>query len=193
MAKLKQRTRIRKASATTVPGSKATPQARKRRPQQKIKFRVGFGKPLDVEDIAKRKQQFERQQRENKQIARSIVGRDVARGRQAVRRVTFKRGQRVAATRLKQFAEFGELEVIREMNVTSSWVASIHLVIVAGEPALAITFRSGFVAMYPTTNIRDYETMSAAASKGGYIWRTLYFGIPGAGVPYQEIAFPRRR
>jgi len=165
----------------------------RRRPQQKIKLKVGFGKPMVAADIAKRKKQFQRQQRENKTIARSLLKRDVARGRQDVRRVTFKRGQRVAATRLKQFAEFGELEVIRETNVTSSWVASIHLVLVAGEPALAITFHSGFVALYPTTNIRDYETMAAAASKGGYIWRALYFGKPGQGVPYQQIAFPRKR
>ncbi len=152
-------------------------------PQQKIRFRKG------VADAAKRAQQFDRQQRENQRIARSIVKRDVATGRQAVSRVTFKRGVKVAAGRLKQFAGFGELEVIREMNVTSSWVSQIHLVNFRRQPALAITFRSGFTALYPTTNIRDYEVMSAAASKGKFIWASLYHGIPGAGAPYISIGF----
>ncbi len=158
-------------------------------PQQKIRFRKGVGKPLAPASIKKRSQQFERQQRENKVKVRSLVGRDPATGRQAVSRVTFKRGVKVAAKRLKQFAGFGELEVIREMNVTSSWVAAIHLVNFRREPALAVTFRSGFVALYTTTNIRDFEAMSSSASKGKYIWRALYFGVPGAGAPYISIGF----
>ncbi len=53
---------------------------------------------------------------------------------------------------------------------------------------LAITFRkSGFVALYPTTSIKDFEIMAASASKGKYIWTALYHGIPGAGAPYQEL------
>lgn len=163
---------------------------RKIRPQQKIRFKMGFGKADVAADIAKRKKQFQRQQRENVARARSLVGRDPATGRQAVSRVSFKRGVRVSAGRLKQFAEFGELEVIREQRVTSSWVQSIHLVVFRGQPALAITFRrSGFVALYPSTNIRDYEVMAAAASKGGYIWTVLYHGVPGAGAPYISIGF----
>jgi hypothetical protein len=189
-------TRTRLASSTTRPGTKKTPQVRKRRPQQKIKLTVGFGKPLDKADIAKRKKQFERQQRENKAKARSLVRRDVARGRQASSRVTFKRGT-VGAQRLKQFAEIGNLEVVTdsrgrrmEKRVTSSWVSMIHLVMLRNGPALAITFRkSGFVALYPTTNITDYESMSRAASKGGWIWAVLYHGKPGRGVPYQSIGF----
>lgn len=162
---------------------------RRIRPQQRIKFKKGFGEALDKADIAKRKKQFERQQRENKVKARSIAGRDVATGRQAQRRSRFARGVRVATKRLKQFAEFGQLEIIREQHVTSSWVSMIHLVQLAGKPALAISFHDGFTALYPTTNIRDYETMSAAASKGGYIWATLYHGRPGQGAPYQSIGF----
>lgn len=196
MAKLRQRPAIKQARGATRrvadtqrPGAKVTPPTQKRRPQQGIRFKKGFGKPLAQADIEKRSQQFLRQQRENKAIARSIVGRDVATGRQATRRVTFKRGARVAAARLKQFAEFGNLEVIREVRVTSSWVSMIHLVQMRNGPGLAITFRDGFTALYPTTNIRDYETMAAAASKGKYIWTVLYHGIPGAGAPYQSVSF----
>lgn len=179
----------RKAAATTRPGTKATAQAKKRRPQQKIKLRVGHGLPFDPEDIKTRERQFLRQQRENKVKVRSLVRRDAATGRQATSRVNFQRGQRVAATRLKQFAEFGEMEVIREVNVTSSWVSQVHLVKFRNQPALAVTFRSGFVALYPTTNIRDYEAMSGSASKGKYIWAALYHGVPGAGAPYISIGF----
>ncbi len=182
-----KKTRTRLASATTRPGTKPVPQARKRRPQQKITFKKGFGKPTKQADIEKRSRQFLRQQRENKVIARSLVGRDVATGRQASRRVTFKRGGRVAAERLKQFAEFGNLEVIREKRVSSSWVSMIHLIQMRNGPGLAITFRDGFTALYPTTNIRDYEIMAAAASKGKYIWIALYHGIPGSGAPYQSV------
>lgn len=189
MATIRKRPATRKAASTMRPGTKVTPQSRKRRPQQKITFKKGFGKPLAQADIEKRSRQFLRQQRENKVIARSIIGRDVATGRQAARRVTFKRGQRVATTRLKQFAEFGNLEVIREVRVSSSWVSMIHLVQMRNGPGLAITFRDGFTALYPTTNIRDYEIMAAAASKGKYIWFALYHGIPGAGAPYQSIGF----
>ncbi len=189
MAKLRKRPATRKAASTLRPGTKPVPQARKRRPQEKITFRKGFGKATKQADIEKRSRQFIRQQRENKIIARSLVGRDVATGRQAAGRVTFKRGQQVAGKRLKQFAEFGNLEVIREVRVTSSWVSMIHLVQMRNGPGLAITFRDGFTALYPTTNIRDYEIMSAAASKGKYIWRALYHGIPGAGAPYQSIGF----
>jgi hypothetical protein len=174
-----------------MPAIRLAPKVKTRRirPQQKIKFKMGFGKADVAADIAKRKKQFQRQQRENLARARSLVGRDPATGRQAVSRVTFKRGARVSAGRLKQFAEFGELEVIREMRVTSHWVSQIHLVVFRNQPALAITFRSGFTALYPTTNIRDYERMSASASKGGYIWATLYHGRPGAGAPYISIGF----
>ena len=178
MAKLKQRKAVRQ------PGTGGHT-----RPQQKIKLRIGHGKPLDPEDIATRKRQFQRQQRENKAKVRSLVRRDVATGRQASRRSQFKRGVAVATTRLKQFAEIGEMEVIREKAVSSSWVSMIHLVKLRGQPALAVTFRSGFTALYPTTNIRDYEAMSAAASKGGYIWAALYHGRPGQGAPYQQIGF----
>ena len=181
--------RTRKAADTTRPGTKATAQAKKRRPQQKIKTKEGFGKPFDADDIAKRKRQIQRQQRENKVKVRSLVGRDVARGRQASTRVVFKRGTRIAAKKLKQFAEFGAFEVIREKRVTSSWVSMIHLVMLQNGPALAISFHNGFTALYPTTNVRDYEIMAAAASKGGYIWRALYHGRPGQGVPYQSIGF----
>lgn len=162
---------------------------RRLRPQQKIKFKMGFGEADKAADIAKRKQQFQRQQRDNVRKAKSLVGRDPATGRQAASRVSFKRGVKVAAGRLKQFAEFGELEVIREQRVTSSWVSTIHLVVFRNQPALAITFKSGFTALYPTTNIRDYEVMAAAASKGGYVWAALYHGVPGAGTPYISIGF----
>ncbi len=182
--------RTRLAAETTSPGTKATPQARQRRPQQKIKLVKGAGTPTGAPSIAKRHQQFLRQQREGKVKVRSLVGRDVARGRQASTRVTFKRGAKVATTRLKQFAEFGVLDVIREVKVTSSWVDTIHLVMLRDGPALAITFRkSGFTALYPTTNIRDYEAMSRAASKGKFIWAALYHGRPGQGVAYQQITF----
>jgi len=187
MAKL---ARTRLASSTTRPGTKPTPQIRKATPQQKIVFKKGFGKQFSPEDIAKRKKQFQRQQRENKKIARSLVKRDPSRGRQSARRSKFKRGQAVATKRLKLFrANIGELEVIKEMNVSSSWVSKIHLVMVSRRPALAITFHDEFVALYPTTNIRDYEAMSRSASKGGYIWAALYHGRPGQGVAYQSIGF----
>jgi len=189
----------RKAAATTRPGTKATPQAKKRRPVKKIKLRVGFGQPFAAEDIAKRKRQFQRQQAQNKTIARSLVRRDAARGRQAINRVNFKRGRAVATERIRQFKEFEELEVLRdsrgrlmEKHVNSSWVSMIHLVGFQDKPALAITFHNGFTALYPTTNLMDYETMSAAASKGGYIWASLYHGKPGQGVAYQSISFPVR-
>jgi len=146
------------------------------RPQQLVPFKPGAGKPFDPESIKLRHRQFLRQQRENKIKVRSIVAR---RGR----------GVAVAARRLKQFAEFGEMEVIREMPVTSSWVSTIHLVKYQNQPALAITFHSGFTALYPTTNIRDYEAMSRSASKGKYIWASLYHGVPGAGAPYISIGF----
>ena len=185
----------RKASQTDRPGTKATPQKNKIRPQQRIKFKVGFGKPSSAEDIAKRKKQFQRQQRENKVIAKSLVRRDKARGRQASSRVNFKRGV-VASTRLKQFAEQGYLDVVTdsrgrrmEKTVSSSWVSMIHLVMMRNGPGLAITFHNGFTALYPSTNILDYEIMSASASKGGYIWKALYHGRPGQGVPYQSIVF----
>ncbi len=179
----------RKAASTDRPGTKATAQIKKRRPVQRIPFKKGFGEAFDVEDIAKRKRQFQRQQRENKLRARSIVRRDVSTGRQAAGRSRFARGVRVATKRLKQFAEFGQLEVIREQAVSSSWVRMIHLVQLGKQPALAISFHDGFTALYPTTNIRDYEAMSRAASKGGYIWATLYFGRPGQGAPYQSVSF----
>jgi hypothetical protein len=160
------------------------------RPQQKIKFKKGFGKPLDPKSIKKRHQQFLRQQREGKTPVRSLVARGVQRGRQEkIRGVPFKRGVKVAASRLKQFAEFGEMDVIREVSVTSSWVDSIHLVKFHGQPALAITFHNDFVALYPTTNVRDYEAMSRAASKGKYIWAALYHGRKGQGAPYIPIVF----
>ncbi len=145
-------------------------------PQQKITFKKGFGGALSAGAIKKRHQQFLRQQRELKVKVRSIVARK-------------GRGVKVAAKRLKQFAGFGEMEVIRERKVSSSWVSMIHLVKYQNRPALAITFRSGFVALYTTSNVRDYEAMSRAASKGKYVWAALYHGRPGAGAPYVSIGF----
>jgi len=159
------------------------------RPQQLVPFKPGAGKAFDPESIKLRHRQFLRQQRENKIKVRSIVRRSKQTGFQRrIKGVVFKRGVVVASTRLKQFAEFSEMEVIREMPVTSSWVSTIHLVKYQNQPALAITFHSGFTALYPTTNIRDYEAMSRSASKGKYIWASLYHGVPGAGAPY--ITFP---
>jgi hypothetical protein len=39
------------------------------------------------------------------------------------------------------------------------------------------------------TALPDYERMSASASKGQFIWKALYHGIPGAGSPYILIGF----
>lgn len=190
-------TRTRRALPPHARGAKILKSPGAKPPQQKIKFAKGFGKPLAQSAIKKRHQQFLRQQREGKVKVRSLVGRDVATGRQAVSRVTFKRGVKVATGRLKQFAGHGQLEVIKdskgrlmEKSVSSSWVSMIHLVMFNGTPALAVTFRkSGFVALYPTTNIRDYEAMSRAASKGKYIWTALYHGRKGMGAPYISIGF----
>jgi len=172
---------------TARPGTKPTPQSRKRRPQQKIKFAKGFGKPLKPADIKKRHQQFLRQQRENKVKVQSLVGRDYSTGRQAAGRTKFLRGAKIKTSRLKQFAEYGQMAIIREERVSSSWVSKIYLIMLQNGPALAISFRDGFTALYPSTNIRDYEAMSAAASKGGYIWAALYHGYKGQGAPYQEL------
>lgn len=191
MAKIKQiRIATRRAADTRRPGTKAPTKAPRRVPQQKIKFVKGAGKPIDAASIKKRHQQFLRQQREGKVKVRSLVGREGRVGRQPARRQReFRRGVRVATTRLKQFASFGEMEVIREVRVTSSWVSMIHLVKFQNRPALAITFRDGFTALYPTTNIRDYEAMSRTASKGKFIWAALYHGIPGSGAPYISVGF----
>ena len=172
----------------TIP-AEGKPKPGKAIPQQKITFKKGFGRPLDLSDIQKRHEQFLRQQREGKVKVTSIVGRDPRTGRRETLRVKYKRGVKVAAERQKQFALFGELEVIKEMSVTSSWVDMIHLVKFRGEPALAITFRDGFTALYPTTNIRDYEAMSKSASEGKFVWAALYHGRPGRGAPYISIGF----
>ena len=159
------------------------------RPQQWVEFKKGFGQPLEPEDIAERSRRFKLQQAKLKTPVRSIVGRAPQRGERTTMRIAYKRGAKVAAERLKQFAEFGELEVIKELKVTSSWVSMIHLVKFRNEPALAITFRDGFVALYPTSNIRDYEAMSRSASKGKYVWAALYHGRKGQGAPYISIRF----
>ena len=145
-------------------------------PQQEIKFKKGYGKATKAADIKKRHQQFLRQQREGKVKVRSIVGRK-------------GRGVKVAAGRLKQFAAMGEMEVIREKSVTSSWVRMIHLVKFRKQPALAVTFRNGFTALYTQSNVRDYEAMSRSASKGKYMWAAIYHGVPRAGSPYISIGF----
>jgi len=191
-AKIQRQTRRTKVaqsrSATGIRRRKQITQSPGPRPKaQFIKLKVGHGLPFDQEDIEERERQFLRQQARNKTIARSLVGRDPATGRQAVSRRTFKRGQRVAAGRLKQHAGAVQLEVLDERAVTSSWVERIFLVMFNNQPALAIKFHSGFTALYPTTNIRDFEVASRAASKGKYIWAALYHGVPGAGAPYISI------
>jgi len=183
-AQLKAKMRVTKASKARAKAGTA------RAKPEYVKLRVGYGKQFDPADIAKRKKQFARQQGENKGKVRSLVARGTQRGRQErMRGVEFKRGVKVATTRLSILKGWGEMEVIAERSVTSSWVRMIHLVKFHGQPALAITFHSGFVALYPTTNIRDYEAMAAAASKGRYIWTALYHGRPGQGAPYISIGF----
>ena len=85
--------------------------------------------------------------------------------------------------------QYGQGEVIKERAVSSSWVAMIHLVRWQNHPALAVTFRNGVSVVYRHSGLRDYETMSGAPSKGKYIWRALYHGIPGAGAPYTIVVF----
>ncbi len=70
--------------------------------------------------------------------------------------------------------------------VNSSWVQSIELVMLGDQPALGVTFKNGVSVVYLTTNLQDFELMAAAASKGKFIWRRLYHGIPGAGAPYKR-------
>ncbi len=159
------------------------------REQQKIKFAKGYGKPLAPESIAKRHQQFLRQQRENKVKVVSLVRRGEQRGRVGIkgaprRGVDFKRGRVIDPERLKQTAEYRQLTIIKRKAVTSSWVKEIQMVMFNGQPALAVVFNNGFKAVYPTTNVRDYEAMSRAASKGKYVWAALYHGKPGRGAPY---------
>lgn len=167
-------------------------------PQQKITFKKGYGKPFDPEAIKKRHQQFLRQQRELKAgPVRSLVGRAEQRGYQKrITGIEYKRGVKVAAKRLKQFAGHRQYEVITDKNgrpiekkVSSSWVSMVHLVMFNNQPALAITFHDGFTALYTSSNIRDYEAMSLSASKGKYIWAALYHGQPGRGAPYISIGF----
>jgi len=43
--------------------------------------------------------------------------------------------------------------------------------------------------LYTSTALADYKRMAAAASKGKFIWRALYHGIPGAGASYIVIGF----
>ena len=74
--------------------------------------------------------------------------------------------------------------IFEEKSVNSSWVTKIALVMWRGQPALGVSFKSGVSVVYRTTSEADYQRMATAASKGKFIWATLYHGIPGAGAPY---------
>lgn len=169
----------------------------KTKDKAKIKLVVGHGKPFQADDIKRRHQQFIRQQREGKHKVHSLVGRAAQTGYQErIKGVEYKRGVRVAKSRLEQLMGHRQYEVITdehgkriEKAVTSSWVKMIHLVMFNRQPALAVSFHDGFTALYTTSNIRDYEAMARAASKGKYVWAALYHGRPGHGAPYISIGF----
>jgi len=133
-------------------------------PREKVKVLKG------QVSLKARATKFAQQQRE--QRTRSIVGRKT-------------RGRIKIPGRLKQYRGVKAGTVIDSRPVNSSWVASIELVMLGDQPALGVTFLSGVSVVYTRTNLQDFELMAAAASKGKFIWRRLYHGIPGQGSPYK--------
>ncbi len=86
------------------------------------------------------------------------------------------RGRRapISAKNLEPFLRFTHGQVIETISVTSTWVARIHLVMWGDQPALAVTFKSGFTALYPATTFRTFNRMRGSASKGKFVWAALY-------------------
>ena len=124
-----------------------------------------------------------------------------------VKKVVFKKGQIAAKARAGLFAKGprfrsiltrkgparvadhgyrgGHLAVLERLPVNSDWVQAVLLVMYNGQPALGVQFLSGFRCVYTTTGLLDFRRMAKAASKGKFIWRALYHGVPGAGAPYK--------
>ncbi len=88
----------------------------------------------------------------------------------------------------KEFAGFAEGVVIDRIAVNSDWVSHVLLVMHNDAPRLGFRFRKdGVEIVYTTSNLTDFKHAAGAASKGKFIWRALYHGVPGAGAPYNVI------
>jgi hypothetical protein len=135
-------------------------------PRKQVKVRKG------QVSLKARATVFAQQQRKFR--IRSIVGR-AGRGRLDV------------PGELKQYKKFRPGQIIERRAVNSSWLTEILLVMIGDQPALGCTFKDGTSIVYTKTNLRDWELMAAAGSKGKFIWRRLYHGVPGAGSPYKVI------
>lgn len=88
--------------------------------------------------------------------------------RESVRKQVRQVSQAVTATGKR-------LTVIRgPKQVDSSWVDSIAYVRYGSRNGVAVRFLSGADVFYPNTDIRDYEYLRDAASKGRAIHRRFY-------------------
>jgi len=170
MAKrLKAQLQIKRARGVTKRVTERRPARRPTQPKPKAEVVPGIKGQVSAKARAGI---FARQQREKR--IRSIVGRA-------------GRGRIDTPGRLKSFKGIRAGTIIERRPVNSTWLTEILLVMFNGQPALGCTFKDGVSIVYTTTSMKDFELMAAAGSKGKFIWRRLYHGVPGAGAPYRRI------